>query len=131
MDLQAKLNIGSGSTVLVSGVPSDVELDLGDTTLVRVDSRTVPAAGSDADAVIVFAVDRAELAGRSDPLIECALADRVAWLAYPKGGQLGTDLNRDLVNDALAPAGLRPVRQVAIDSTWSALRFRPGQLREP
>ena len=40
-----------------------------------------------------------------------------------KAGQLGTDLNRDILAAALAGQGVQPVRQVAIDETWSALRF--------
>ncbi|MEV6740775.1 hypothetical protein AB0N14_29045 [Streptomyces sp. NPDC051104] len=46
--------------------------------------------------------------------------------AVPKGGKLGTDLNRDTLAAALYEGGVRPVRQIAIDDTWSALRFRPG-----
>ena len=54
-----------------------------------------------------------------------ARADRLAWIGYPKGGQLGTDLNRDRLVAAPAARGVQPVRQVSIDQTWSALRFRP------
>jgi hypothetical protein len=54
-----------------------------------------------------------------------AHADRVAWIGYPKGGKLGTDLNRDRLAQALASHGIQSVRQVSIDGTWSALRFRP------
>ena len=37
-----------------------------------------------------------------------------------------TDLNRDTLARHLAPHGIRPVRQVAVDELWSALRFRPS-----
>jgi hypothetical protein len=52
--------------------------------------------------------------------------DRLAWIACPKAGKLGTDLNRDILAALVADRGVRPVRQVAIDETWSALRFRPA-----
>ena len=46
------------------------------------------------------------------------------WIAYPKGGK--SDINRDslwpIVRDA---TGMRPITQIALDETWSALRFRP------
>jgi len=58
--------------------------------------------------------------------IAAARADRLTWISYPKGGQLGTDLNRDRLAAALAAHGVQPVRQVSIDDTWSALRFRPA-----
>jgi len=41
-------------------------------------------------------------------------------------GKPGTDLNRDRLAAALADRGVQPVRQVSIDDTWSALRFRPA-----
>jgi hypothetical protein len=58
--------------------------------------------------------------------IDAARLDRLAWVAYPKAGQLGTDLNRDRLAAALEGQGIRPVRQVALDDVWSALRFRPA-----
>jgi len=60
------------------------------------------------------------------PAIEAALRDKLAWIAYPKAGQLGTDLNRDILAKSLAGRGVQPVRQIAIDEVWSALRFRPA-----
>lgn len=47
----------------------------------------------------------------------------VFWVAYPKGNR--TDVNRDTLWPILAEFGMRPNAQVAIDNTWSALRFRP------
>jgi hypothetical protein len=44
----------------------------------------------------------------------------------PWGAQLGTDLNRDILRESLADRGVQPVRQIAIDQVWSALRFRPA-----
>jgi hypothetical protein len=39
-----------------------------------------------------------------------------------------TDLSRDDFWELLTGAGLRPVTQISIDDTWSALRFRPSEL---
>lgn len=36
-----------------------------------------------------------------------------------------TDITRDRGWDAVYAAGWRPVAQIALDDTWSALRFRP------
>jgi hypothetical protein len=47
----------------------------------------------------------------------------VLWVAYPKGGR--ADINRDTLWPMLVEQGLRPITQVSIDDTWSALRFRP------
>ena len=57
---------------------------------------------------------------------EATLSCELTWIAYPKAGQLETDLNRDILWELLDGKGVRPVRQVALDDTWSALRFRPA-----
>jgi hypothetical protein len=57
------------------------------------------------------------------PAVAAARLGKLAWIAYPEGGQLGTDLNRGTLAGLLAARG---VRQVSIDPTWSALRFRPA-----
>jgi hypothetical protein len=115
----SKLQIKPGQTTAVLAQPKDVELELPGEVPVVPD----PAG---ADAVVVFAVDRAELDKRRRPLIESAKRDALTWLAYPKAGKLGTDLNRDSLYQLLLSDGVRPVRQIAIDDTWSALRFRPA-----
>ncbi len=51
------------------------------------------------------------------------------WVAYPKGGR--ADINRDSLWPILAEHGFRPISQVALDETWSALRFRPLKPGEP
>ena len=115
MAIAAKLQVKEGQKVRVVGKPKDV--DLGD----------VPATTSaKAEAVLVFAKDKKEMDARLDALMEAAKADRLAWLAYPKAGQLGTDLNRDIVWKLLDGTGIKPVRQVSLDDVWSALRFRPA-----
>jgi hypothetical protein len=52
------------------------------------------------------------------------------WFAYPKGGR--ADVNRDSLYPIVAElTGMRPITQVALDETWSALRFRalkPGEV---
>jgi hypothetical protein len=84
----------------------------------------------EADAVLVF-IERSEdlQAPEVRDFVEAALRDAVAWIAYPKAGQLGTDVNRDSLARLVSEFGVRPVRQVSIDSTWSALRFRPGSFQ--
>jgi hypothetical protein len=80
----------------------------------------------DKTALLVFVVDQSALAGIQPKIIDAARKDRLTWVAYPKSGQLGTDLNRDSLSSTLTKAGVQPVRQVSIDGVWSALRFRPG-----
>lgn len=47
------------------------------------------------------------------------------WFAYPKlSGKIKTDITRDKGWAVLEAYTLMPVTQIAIDATWSALRFR-------
>ncbi|WP_153542033.1 hypothetical protein [Streptomyces sp. RB17] len=111
-----KLQIKPGQSVVVLGRPDDVHLDV---------EAAVDAAS--ADAVLVFVTTSGDLLGAdAEAVLAAARRDALAWVAYPKGGKLGTDLNRDTLAAALSERGVRPVRQVAIDDTWSALRFRPA-----
>ena len=115
MDLGSKLQIKAGQSVAVINLPDGVELGLSDR----------PAAeAEDADAVIGFATRRADLAAL-EPVLQAGRDDRLAWIAWPKSGKLGTDLNRDLLAEAVAERGVQPVRSISVDGVWSALRFRP------
>lgn len=77
-----------------------------------------------ADAVLAFALNRSELRSRFAVLAQTAGRGGLAWVAYPKGRQLGTDLNRDIIGELAPSAGMEPVRQVSLDDTWSALRLK-------
>jgi len=119
MDVTAKLQIKPGQLVAALAGPGEVP------PVVTPDANPAadPAA---ADAVVAFARNKAELDSVAAPAIEAARQGRLAWIAYPKAGKLGTDLNRDVLAALLTARGVQPVRQVAIDETWSALRFRPA-----
>ncbi len=119
MDLGSKLNLKPGTTLTVIDVPSDVHLDLGENITVTTDD-------DDGEALLLFVADQSALEAKHDRLVDAAANDRLTWVAYPKGGQLGTDLNRDRLWELLGPSRIRPVRQVSIDDVWSALGFRPA-----
>jgi hypothetical protein len=119
MDVTAKLQIKPGQRVAVLAADGDVP------PVVSTDANP-PADPGTADAVVAFARNQAELDSVAAPAVEAARRDKLAWIAYPKAGKLGTDLNRDILAALLTERGVQPVRQVAIDDTWSALRFRPA-----
>jgi hypothetical protein len=116
MDLAAKLQLKPGQQVAGVMVPESVASAL---TGCMTDD-------GDATALLVFATDRAALDAHRTRIVEAAASDQVTWVSYPKAGQLGTDLNRDSLAALLLESGIQPVRQIAIDDVWSALRFRPA-----
>jgi len=49
----------------------------------------------------------------------------ILWVCYPKLTSASAgELSRDVLWKALEPLGVGPVSMVAIDATWSAMRFR-------
>jgi len=78
------------------------------------------------DFVHLFVKDQAELEQLGPSALESVEYDGILWISYPKqSSKVKTDLTRDMGWDVVARAGLRPVTQVSIDETWSALRYRP------
>jgi hypothetical protein len=114
MSLAKKLNLKAGTKLRVLAKPREVDLDDVDVTSL-----------ANVKDVLVFVTKLADIDRVATPMVEAARADRIAWAAYPKAGQLGTDLNRDILAKELQKRGAQPVRQVALDEVWSALRFRP------
>jgi len=76
------------------------------------------------DFVHLFVNNKAEVDKYGKQVVDCLKYDGVLWISYPKGGTK-TDINRDRGWETIKNLGLRPVSQIAIDETWSALRFRP------
>ena len=114
MSLAKKLNLKDGTKLRIIGKPSAVTLgDVATTT------------SSKAEAVLAFAKTLADVDAKCEPVLAAAREDRIAWIAYPKAGQLGTDLNRDILWKHLLDQRIQGVRQIALDDVWSAMRFRP------
>ena len=117
MDLSKKLQIPAGTPILLVDSPPGFKLG---TRISKED-----AGGG----VLVFAVDSEQLVANCRPAVNAAKEDRLSWIAYPKAGQLGTDLNRDRLLQLMKPHGIEGVRLVSIDEVWSAMRFRPVRRR--
>jgi hypothetical protein len=79
------------------------------------------------DAVQVFVRTAAEVARLLPGALAAARDGALLWVAYPKAGQAGTDLNRDILWGLVRPYGYTAVRLVAIDDTWSSMRLKPDQ----
>jgi len=118
VDLASKLQLKRGARAALVGVPPDIDLGLLEMSEV--------ADLADADAVIAFVTDGESLQRLRLQIVGAVARDALVWVAYPKAGQLGTDLNRDLLARVLLDDGVRPVRQISVDQVWSALRFRPA-----
>lgn len=80
----------------------------------------------DADVVLFFFSSKAEQEARQDSVVEGVRAGAIVWFCSPKkSGSVPSDLSRDVVWKTLEPTGWRPVTNVSLGDTWSALRMRP------
>ena len=116
-----KLQIKPGMKVALVNAPAGIAESLGPLP----DGATI-SRGALADAVIAFTRDDAELRRIAPQAIKGMNEGGLLWLCYPKGtAKIKTDLNRDVLRETVAARhGLEGVSLVAIDDTWSAMRFR-------
>jgi hypothetical protein len=118
-----KLRLPAGGNLLIVNAPSGFRAMLGSRAYDR-----RPSAGKKGayDFVQVFGETQAELEKLVRSVSSAGRHDCLFWACYPKGGgAIRSDAKRETVWKALGLAGLKPVAQIAIDDTWSALRGRP------
>jgi hypothetical protein len=80
------------------------------------------------DWLLVFVRDQLALKRVAPLAVKALRFDGVLWFAYPKlSGTIKTDITRDKGWEPMRALGFDTVAAVAIDETWSALRFRPAE----
>lgn len=120
-----KLNLADVRSIHVLSAPESFDVELQKLVGVEV-VRTVTGK-------IVFALafvkTISEVEAAASQLTSAAVGDVLLWMAYPKASskRFSCEFNRDNGWQALGQAGYEPVRQVAIDEDWSALRFRKAE----
>jgi hypothetical protein len=121
--LARKLQLRPGYKITLVNAPPDMAEKLRPLP----EHATVTTASAPRDAVIAFAKDQADLGKVAAQAIKAVKPDGLLWLAYPKGtAKVKTDLNRDVLWQIVEERhGLEGVTLVAVDQTWSAMRFRP------
>ncbi len=120
-----KLRIQSGQRMLVLNAPAGYVESLDELPAASTVSNAVSTGSF--DFVQVFARDQAELDQLKATAVGSVTYDGLFWVCYPKKtSKIKSDLTRDNLWNQFD--GLRPVAQVAIDDTWSAIRFRPTAL---
>lgn len=117
-----KMHVKDGMSVSVLHAPRGLERALG-----------IPAAATlapdpaEADVVIAFAANQAELEERLPALVTRVRPTSRIWVCYPKGSRAaGHDISRDTIWPFAEALGLRPIAMVSIDETWSGFGLRAG-----
>jgi hypothetical protein len=115
--LAQKLQIRPGRTVALLRAPDRHRPLLGAI------AETKPGA----DVVLLYSRSRAQLERDAGIAMAALHEGGVLWICYPKlSAKTPSDMSREACRDAMAGHGWSPVTQIAIDDTWSALRFRPS-----
>ena len=117
-----KLNLGTHAVIHVLNAPKSFEPEL---DLLKGVTIKRSVAGS-ATFAMAFVITQPELDAASAKLAAACTGDGILWMVYPKGSskKYRCEFNRDSGWSILGAAGFEPVRMVAVDEDWSALRFR-------
>jgi len=128
--LAKKLRLAAGHSVLVLNAPAGYleKLSPGPAGIT-----TEPLPNHEYDVVLLFVLGSDELRRLGATAIQATKAGGLLWISYPKGGQTAgaTDLpatpwwvRRDVLGEITSIQGYKPVAFVAVDETWTALRFK-------
>ena len=122
MKLAAKLNLKGTDTLTLLNAPDGFDIAVLETAKVN-------QAVNDSDRIrfaLAFVSSRAQIAEFAALLCPKAEGDAMLWFAYPKKSsrRYRCDFSRDVGWEPLGVAGYEPVRMIAIDHDWAALRFR-------
>ena len=121
--LLEKLQLKDEKNLLIQGLPSSIEKQFIKLSFAKhitplLKSRKV-------DFALVFAVSQRQLKDILHEVIPALHVDAKLWIAYPKlSSKIASDLSRDENWECIAQNGFEPVRSVALDSVWTAIRLR-------
>jgi hypothetical protein len=125
MEIFKKLNLKDQTTIYVVQAPPAFKAEI---ALVASTVKVETSVGSDKNIqfFLAFVTKQSEVDEYARQLVDCVESDAVIWLAYPKQSskKYTCEFNRDTGWQKMGENGFEPVRQVAIDEDWSALRFR-------
>jgi len=123
----AKLNLKDQKEIVVENAPASFEQDI--ESLKGVTVRRSMSEVKQVEFSLTFATQQKEVDALAKTVGRKAAGDAIVWIAYPKKSSknYACEFNRDSGWPSMGAAGFEPVRMVAIDEDWSALRFRRAE----
>ena len=127
MNTFSKLNLKDQTDIVIVNAPESFEREIASLKGV-----TVRRSMSDAKQIefsLTFATRQKEVDSLAKTVGRKAAGDAIVWIAYPKKSskKYTCEFNRDSGWPSMGEAGFEPVRMIAIDEDWSALRFRRAE----
>lgn len=124
MSLAKKLLLKPQMKIAIANEPDGYPALLGELPA-GVELVSNPTPGS-LDLLLFWVHSVAELERLAPELLPQVKHDGLLWIAYPKkSSKIKTDISRDAGWDVVKAAGLVGIALIALDETWSAMRFRP------
>lgn len=121
-----KLQFKEEKNLLIQGLPSSIEKQFSKLTFAK--NVTPLLKSRRIDFALVFAINENQLNGILQDVLPALHEESKFWIAYPKStSKIVSNLNRDCSWEMVVNAGYEGVRQVALDSVWSALRFKKAE----
>lgn len=119
-----KMNLKDQQEILIVNAPESFEAEIS-----KLKNITVQRKSGEIKSIgfsLAFVTKQKEVDTISKVVAKKAAGDAIIWFAYPKGTskKYTCEFNRDTGWALLGELGFEPIRMVAIDEDWSALRFR-------
>lgn len=117
-----KLNFKSHQNIVAINSPESFEIELSQmASISKIYKKVI-----ETDFAMIFATKQTDVDRNVIEIFPKLIGDAVLWICYPKGTskKYKCEFNRDSGWEILGTLGMEPVRQVAIDEDWSALKFR-------
>ena len=123
-----KLNLKDNKKVFVLNAPPSFKLALDTLSGIAAIKTSLSGAG-DVGFFLAFVTKQKEVDDLTKAVVPRMGRDGLLWFAYPKGTskKYVCEFNRDSGWALLGEFDFEPVRQIAIDEDWTALRFRRAE----
>jgi hypothetical protein len=127
MNTFAKLNLKEQNDIVIVNAPESFEREIA--SLKGVTVRRSMSDVKQVDFSLSFVTKQKEVDALAITVGRKAAGDAIIWIAYLKKSSrsYACEFNRDSGWPSMGEAGFEPVRMVAIDEDWSALRFRRAE----
>lgn len=80
--------------------------------------------GTALDFVHFFITEKKDLEPTVRGIMQQIKKTGILWISWPKGAsKIETDLNRDIIREAVLEIGLVDIKVAAVDDDWSGLKF--------
>lgn len=120
MELLTKLNHKNQSEIIILNAPKSFKNEI-DEIKKNIDVSEDENIYAEIEFVLIFIKNTEDIEKYAEAVLPRVSANALIWFAFPK--QASIDDGWEIVRDYQ----FEPIRQIAINNEWSAMRFRPNK----